>query len=345
VIRVTVVGATAGGAPVGAAGSSTEVTTTDGVRLRVEVLTDQLEAPTAMAFARDGRVFIAEREGRVRIWSGGRLELETALVLDDALVIGAREGGLLGLTLDPQFERTRFAYGLYTVSAVDGTPRFRLARFRDAGNRLGERVILLDGVAASTARPAGSIGVGPDGKVYSAFDDGGDPNGARALASYSGKVLRLNDDGTTPADQPAGSPVYSTDFRSPRGLDWHPVTRALWVIDAAGTAEGLRVIGAGPRSTRAGAPTSVLLPPGTGASSLAFYRGDLLPPFRGDLFVAAGEGRHLLRLRFDRRDSTRVVSLERILEDRVPDVRVVGVGPDGAVYICTDRALVRIGPA
>jgi glucose/arabinose dehydrogenase len=210
--------------------------------------------------------------------------------------------------------------------------------------RLAERVILLDEPAASPERPAGAVGVGPDGKLYGAFDDGGDGARAQALASYNGKVLRLNDDGTTPSDQ-LGSPVYSSGMRSPRGLGWNPETGQLWLADAKSPAAAeLRVLAAGTtRPVRAAARATIALPEGTSPASLAFYRGALLPALRGDLLVAADDGSHVLRLRFARRDSTRLISTERLLEGE--GIRVVAVGVDGAVYFCTDRALLRMGPA
>jgi len=352
-IRVTLAAVTAGADPRSAAQSRREVITSDGVRLRVDVVTEQLDAPTALAFAQDGRMFVAERDGRVRILPGNAIAAATdlpepALVLTDVLTMSQSEGGLMGLALDPEFEQTRLLYALYTTADGNGAPRFRLSRFREVGGRLGERVVLLDSVPASPDRPAASIGIGPDRRLYAAFDDAGDPVRAQPLASYSGKVLRLNPDGTTPEDQPAASPVYSSAYQSPRGLDWHPVTGALWVADAIqGDVEELRVIEAGAvRSTRTATRARILLPARTGAASLAFYRGELLPTFRGDLLIAADEGRHLLRLRFDRRESTRLVSSERLLQDFAQNegVHVVSVGPDGAVYLCTDRAVLRLGP-
>jgi glucose/arabinose dehydrogenase len=363
-LRLTVVGSAAAAAPSSTAQSHGELTTADGARLRFELVADGLEFPTALAIARDGRVFVAERGGRIRILHdsavnsdglrrgpGGPTGVETnaepALVLDDVLVLGASGGGLLGLALDPEFERTRFVYAIYTSASREAAPVFRLARFREAGGRLGERLVLLDQVPASAARPAGAIGFGPDGNLYVAFDDAGDPRHARQLASFNGKILRLNAEGTTPADQPASSPIYATDYRSPRGFDWHPVTGALWSADETGLdTEELRVVGAdAARSRQSARRVTIPLPSETGALSVVFYRGALIPAFRGDLLLAAGAGNHILRMRFDRRDPVRLVSTERLLQDQVADVSVVSVDTNGAVYFCTDRALLRLAPA
>ncbi len=127
-----------------------------------------------------------------------------------------------------------------------------------------------------------------------------------ALASYSGKVLRLNTDGTTPQDQPAGPRVRDRLSVAARtrlaSLDRRAVGRRRKRRDARGTARSWT-----PRLAATSSRARLPLPAGTGAAALAFYRGTLLPAFAGDLFVAAEEGRHLLRLRLDRRDPARIV--------------------------------------
>jgi glucose/arabinose dehydrogenase len=339
-LHVTVTGATADAPPPMANATSTRLlTTTDGAELRLSVLPEQVNAPTAFASAPDGRVFVSEREGRIRILRGEALDPEPAVVIDDVLVTDTSEGGLLALALDAQFERTHLLYAVYTVLAREGSRQFRLVRFREVGDRLGERVVLLDGIPAGP-RPSAALGTGPDGRLYVAFDASPRTGRTAALASYSGKVLRLNTDGTTPEDQRTG-PVFATDFQSPRGLDWHPSTGALWVADVKRRdLEELRVVD----STSSAPPRRIPLPGGTGAAALAFYRGTLLPTFDGDLFVAAEEGRHLLRLRLDPRDPATIVSSERLLQDLDSPIRAVSVTADGTLYVATDQAVLRLGP-
>jgi len=342
-LRVTVTGATAGGSsptPT-AAPAATLLTTADGVELRLDALSEQLEAVTAMAIAPDGRVFVAEQKGRVRILVNGVLDPQPAITIDEALMTSASEGGLLALALDAQFDRTRFLYAAYTIAGPEDTRRFRLVRYREVAGRLGERVVLLDAIPAA-ARPAASLASGPDGRLYVALDAAISTGRTPALASYSGKVLRLNADGTTPQDQSASLPVFATDIQSPRGLDFHPSTGALWVADVKRRdVEELRVILSGAPST---SRTKIPLPAGIGVAGVAFYRGTVVPAFAGDLFVAAEEARSLLRLRFDTREPTRLVSGERLLQDAGAPIRAVAVAADGLVYVATDRAVLRLGP-
>ncbi len=346
-LRVTVTGATAGGSAPSptAVPAATLLTTADGVELRLDALSEQVEGATAMAIAPDGRVFVAEQEGRVRILVNGVLDPQPAIAIDEALMTSPSEGGLLALALDAQFDRTHFLYAAYTIAGPEGTHRFRVVRYREVEGRLGERVVLLDGIPTAT-RPAASLATGPDGQLYVALDAPVSTGRTPALASYSGKVLRLNADGTTPRDQAAGTPVVATDLQSPRGMDFHPSTGALWVANVRQRdVEELRVIvsvgvSGAPSTSRIRIP----IPAGVGVAGVAFYRGTLIPAFAGDLFVATEEARSLLRLRFDTRDPTRLVSGERLLEDVGARIRAVAVAGDGLVYVATDRAVLRLGP-
>jgi glucose/arabinose dehydrogenase len=339
-LRVTVTGATADAPPpMSETASARLLTTSDGAELRLSVLAEPPDAPTAFASAPDGRVFLAERQGRIRVVRDGVVDPVPAAVIDDVLVTAVSEGGLLALALDADFERTRFLYAAYTILAPEGSRQFRVVRFREVDGRLGERAVLLDGVAAA-ARPSVALGTGPDGRLYVAFDAATRTGRTAALASYNGKVLRLTTDGKTPEDQRAG-PVFATDFHSPRGLDWQPSTGALWVADVKRPdLEELRVVDAAASAS----PRRIPLPAGTGAAALAFYRGTLLPAFDGDLFVAAGDGRHLLRLQLDPRDPSKVTSSERLLQDLDAPIRAVTVTSDGTLYVATDQAVLRLGP-
>ena len=347
-LRVTVTGATAGVPPTAPPAppplASRLLTTGDGAELRLDTLSDELEAPTAIAPAPDGRVFVAEQEGRIRVVRNGVLDPQPAITIHEVLMTSAVEGGLLAIALDAQFDRTHFLYAVYTIAGPEGTRRFRLVRYREVESRLGERVVLLDDIPAA-ASPAAALGVGPDGRLYVAFDAAVSTGRAPAVASYSGKVLRINADGTTPEDRPSRNPVFASDFVSPRSLDWHPATGALVVADVRRRdLEELRIVPASLEGSPNLPRTRMTLPAGTGVSGTAFYRGTLVPAFAGDLFVAAEDGRALLRLRFDKRDATRLLSTERLLQDTNSPIRAVATGPNGVVLVATDRALLRLGP-
>ncbi len=316
--------------------------TTDGIRLRVELVADGLVEPTDVAFAPDGRIFVAERGGRIRLVRDGVLQPAAAATLVDVTTVG--EGGLLGLAVDPEFQRNRFIYAVHTTPAGADAAAFRVVRFRETHDTLVEPIVLLEGVPASGTSAAASVRFGPDGKLYVALDDGGNPRLAGDMASFSGKILRMNADGSTPDDQAAATPVYSSEYRSPRGLAWQPGTRTLWVADSPrqGLQQLTAVAAVEGQPRRARTVAAFVLPPSTGAAGMSFYRGQLIPAFQNDLLVAATPGGHILRVRFDPRNPLSITSTERLLEGRVGTVRVVAVGPDEAVYFCTERAMAKL---
>lgn len=267
----------------------------DASTVRASTVADGVASPVDLAFAPDGRLFVAERAGRIRIVhpasaSAGQAGpiAEPAIALADTLA----GGELLALALDPQFARTHAVFAIYTERARSGELMFTLARFREVSDTLGDRAVLLDGVPASTS-PSAALRFGPDGKLYAAFDDGGDVRRRHDAGSLNGKVLRLNVDGTTPADARGGTPVYADGYGSPVALDWDPLTSTLWVADRA-----------------------------SGGLPFAFYRGVLFPAWPGRLVGADA-------------------LFERGLE---ADVRAVAIGPDGAIYYGTARAVGRLAP-
>ena len=344
-ITVTVAAraATASAAAVSAAAVSTAagpvVTTVDGVRLHAGVIAGGLDDPTDLSFASDGRIFIAERGGRVLVFRDGRLQPMPALTLSD--VTTANRQGLLAMAVDPRYEQNHLVYIVYTTASG-----FRLARFHGVGDTLGDRAVLMDGVASRSALPAASLRFGPDGKLYVGFDDAGDALRAGDLGSFNGKILRLNADATTPADQAGGTPVYATDVNAPRGVDWDASGATLWVVEDGASGSGqLQAVAPGDaRERRRTAAMRYSLPDG-GVTALAFYRADLIPEFRGDLLLAADTEHAVLRLRFDAADPRKVVATERLLGDSLDGARTIGVGRDGAIYLCAAHTLVRLAPA
>lgn len=324
---------------------STDVLTTqDGIRFRVETVVTNLEIPWSMAFAPDGRLFLTERPGRVRILDLEARTSELALTLDD--VYRESEAGLLGLALDPLFTQNRFVYLYY--SAIDnGTPFNRIVRYREVGARLGERAVLLDRLPAGSIHDGGRLRFGPDGLLYATLGDAGNGAFSQSVGTLAGKILRLNRDGTTPAGNPFSSPVYSYGHRNPQGLDWHPTNGDLWAAEHGQTGnDEVNVIDAGanygwPIIEAAAARPDMRTPvafysPAVAPSGVSFYRGQQFPGFAGNLFVATLRGTHLLRLRLDGA-SRRIAAQERLLEGTFGRIRDVIPGPDGFLYFATNN--------
>jgi len=328
-------------------GALAEITTADRVRLNIEALLTGLVDPTDLAFLPDGRLLVAERGGSIRIVRVDRSVDEVpgpAVILNDIETRTA--GGLLALAPDPQFDRNGYVYVLYTSARG-----FRLARYREAGGVLADRVILLDGIPASRVPPAAVLRFGPDAKLFLGLDDGGDPRRAGDLGSYNGKLLRFNADATTPSDQSGGVPVYALDVNAPQGFDWSETGASVWVAQYGATASApgeLRALMRPPRDRtgeqRARVVARYLLPEGAEPSQIVIYRGALIPEFRGNLLLSAGTRGGLLRVQFDATDSLKVVATERLFDVDGMNVRAIAVGTSGIVYVSTSTALLRIAP-
>jgi glucose/arabinose dehydrogenase len=318
-------------------------TTRDGVRFRVETVLTGLEVPWSLNFAPDGRLFVTERPGRVRIVTlGGASEL--ALSLDGVFAQG--EAGLLGLALDPEFAQNHFVY-LYYSASVPGGGVNRVVRYREVNSRLGERLVLLDNIPAAQIHDGGRLRFGPDGLLYASAGDAADANNAQDVASLAGKILRLNRDGTTPRDISFSSPVFSYGHRNPQGFDWHPTSGEIWESEHGNNGNdevnairtGLnfgwpRIEGA---STMSGMEAPItFFSPSIAPSGASFYRGQRVPQFVNNFFVATLRGMHLLRLTVDP-SARRVTAQERLLEGTFGRLRDVVFGPDGYLYFCTNN--------
>jgi glucose/arabinose dehydrogenase len=327
------------------------LTTRDGVRFRVETMLSGLEVPWSLTFAPDGRLFVTERPGRVRIATvGGGSEL--ALTLDGVFTQG--EAGLLGLALDPAFSQNRLVY-LYYSAAVSGGAVNRIVRYREVNSRLAERVVLLDNIPAATIHDGGRLRFGPDGLLYATAGDAAIPNFSQDVASLGGKILRLNRDGTSPPDNRFSSLVYTYGHRNPQGLDWHPTSGDLWAVEHGATGnDEVNAIRAGlnfgwPTIEGADAipgmePPVTFYNPAIAPSGASFYRGQRIPQFAGNLFVATLRGTHLLRLTVDTA-ARRVTAQERLLDGTYGRIRDVISGPDGNLYFCTNNRDGRGSPA
>jgi glucose/arabinose dehydrogenase len=306
-----------------------------GNRATIEVVARRLETPWALAFAPDGRLFVTERPGRIRLIAGGRLQRKPVAELK---VVERGESGLMGMALDPHFDDNGFLYVCYTAD-IGGRGVNRLSRltFRD-GAAAGE-LLLLDRLPAAEMHDGCRVKFGPDGKLYLSLGDAGVAELAQRLDSLAGKILRVNPDGSVPADNPfAGSPVYSFGHRNPQGLAWDRDGRMIAAEHGPTGRDEINLIRPGanygwPRVRgKAGDARYVdpLIESGDDTwapSGIAFHNGDL--------FVAGLRGQQLYRMTIGRDlELTRVASL---LERTYGRLRDVVVGPEGALYVTTSN--------
>jgi glucose/arabinose dehydrogenase len=197
----------------------------------VQLVASGLRAPWAVDLAPDGRLFVTERPGRVRIVQlgpGGGLRADPWATLP-ASTSADGEKGLLGIALDPQFGSNGFVFLYYSYAAPGGATRNKVVRMRDQNGLGTEETVVLDGIPGNNDHDGGRLKFGPDGKLYVTTGDAENGANAQNPNVLAGKILRLNKDGSIPADNPtAGSAVWSLGHRNVQGIAWQPDTGALY---------------------------------------------------------------------------------------------------------------------
>ncbi|MBK9015706.1 MAG: PQQ-dependent sugar dehydrogenase [Saprospiraceae bacterium] len=191
--------------------------------------------PVAFALAPDGRVFIAEKFGRVMIVENGALRNEPFLEIN---VDSYTERGMSGIALDPDFESNHYVYIYYTVKNADHN---RVSRFTADGNFAApgsEQVLFELDPLTGPYHNAGALAFGNDGKLYVATGDGFNKDNAKSKNSTLGKILRINKDGSIPTDNPFygettgnNRAIWAMGFRNPFAMSVDQVTGRIFATD------------------------------------------------------------------------------------------------------------------
>ena len=351
-----------GQAPPGRGAGETAATSDGAVQFRVETVASNLQVPWSIAFAPDNRIIFTERPGRVRVIENGRLRPEPLGVVSD--VESRSESGLMGLALHPQFGSNRWLYLAYAYNQ-GGQQFVRVVRYRESGAQLTDRALMIEGILAAPNHAGCRLRFGPDGKLYVTTGDATDGNLAQKMDSLSGKTLRLNDDGTVPADNPfvnqkgVRPEIWTAGHRNAQGLDWQPGTNLMFQtehgpsgFDGPGGGDEVNIVERGKNygwptihhmETGGGLEAPLLeYTPAVAPASGMFYRGAMFPQFRGNFFFGNLRGQTIIRLVLDGR---RVVSQERLLDKQYGRIRDVAEGPDGAIYFSTSNKDGRGSPA
>jgi glucose/arabinose dehydrogenase len=335
-LQVTVAGSSA---PVDAAPpQDSTFVTSDGHRFRASIVARDLDDPTDLAVASDGRVFVTERAGRVRIAGPDGFDREPALLLEN--IVSSDESGLTAIALHPDFDRTGYIYLAY-ASEARGGPGYRIARFREHGGVLAQGATIARERAPAAQHAA--LRFGGDGHLYAGLAAGTDPRDAQNPASPLGKILRLNDDGTSPSDNPRASPVFSSGHREPRALAWDPADGVLWALERDREAgdELNRIVGGadygwplarGASIHHRSIPATLVLPPGTDVSGASVVPPNSGSPLAGEMLVGSRGARELLRLRVR---GGKPGLVEGMLQGRYGSIAAVHASQDGTIYLAT----------
>jgi aldose sugar dehydrogenase len=328
---------------------------------KVETVIPNLEVVWSIVWAPDGRMFFTERTGRVRVFENGKLRPQPLFVVPDVEPRG--ESGLMSLALHPQFASNHLLYLSYAYNS--NGQQVRVVRYRETPNGFVDRKVIIEGVPAAQFHAGCRLRFGPDGKLYITTGDATDRQIAQQLNSLGGKILRLNDDGTVPTDNPfagrsdARPEIWAYGSRNSQGIDFQPGTNLLWEtehgpsgFDGPGGGDEVNIIERGKnygwpvihhRAAHEGMESPVLeYTPACAPGSGMFYRGSQFPQFKGNFFFGCLVGQRIIRVVTN---SRQVVSQENLLEGKYGRIRDIAEGPDGYIYFSTSNRDGRGSPA
>ncbi|WKE65208.1 PQQ-dependent sugar dehydrogenase [Gallaecimonas kandeliae] len=338
-------------------------------KVELEVLASGLEHPWALAFLPDGRQLVSERPGRLRIIDKGKVG-PPIQGLPKVAAVG--QGGLLDIAL-----HGGWLYFSYAEPGPRGANGTAVARAHLRGGRLTDREVIFRQIpkVRSSAHFGSRLAFAPDGRLFITLGERySRRNEAQNLANSLGKVVRLEPDGSVPADNPfAGHKgvrpeIWSFGHRNVQGAAINPWTGQLWThehgpqggdelnIDLPGRNYGWPIITYGEEygggkigegSVKAGMEQPIYhWTPSIAPSGMAFYTGDAFPAWKGSLFIGSLKFGYLVRLALE---GDQVLAEERLFGKEIGQrVRDVRQGPDGLLYLLTDEddgRLLRLRPA
>lgn len=278
--------------------------------LNPEILVENLDTPWAIDFLPDDRVIFTERHGKVSI-----LDNENALAVGNIDVSELSESGLLGIAVDPEFQKNNFVYIYYTTKRGNRVSRFTL------NEKMEDETILLDNIPNARFHDGGRIKFGPDGMLYITTGDATEPSSAQNIDSLAGKILRMKKDGSIPEDNPFGNYVYSYGHRNPQGLAWDKETGTMFASEHGQSRnDEINIVKKGQNY---GWPNECDEPAGQYSNPIRCYSEFTLAPsgisfHKNSLYIAGLRGEQLRKISFDNGSITKeeeaITNLGRIRE-------------------------------
>lgn len=322
------------------------------IGIKAETVATGLTVPWSLQFAPDGRLFFTEQPGRLRVITNG--QLQTQPVFDVTAFTAGGEGGLTGMTVDPNFVSNHFVYIFF---CRQGTPiQCEVDRLTETNGTATLDQTLLTFTELETDHTGGRLKVGPDSLLYLTVGDSGQAALAQDLTSFHGKILRMNLDGTPAAanPDPAHPFIFALGLRDPQGLAWDSSGQPYGTDHGDIANDEVNIIRKGGNygwpicqgicnDPRFIDPIRLFTGQSVPPSGATFYNSTVIPRFTGSFFFATlglegnTTAHHLHRILFDRLGGTRIVQEEELFKDQFGRLRDVTQGPDGFLYFSTSN--------
>ncbi len=341
---------------------------------RLETVAEGVTTPWGLDFLPGGRILVTEKGGKLRIIEKGQLAAEP--VTGIPAVIDKGQGGLLDVGVHPAYAKNGWIYLSFSDPGADGSAMTKVVRGKLKGNAFVEQQDIFKAPAELYTKGPNHFGsrfvFDGKGHIYFSIGERGQGPDAQDLSKPNGKVHRINEDGTIPKDNPfVGKPpalpsIYTYGNRNPQGLTLNAATGQVWEVEhgprggdelniiRAGHNYGWPVITYGmnyngtPMGDAITAKDGMDQPlnywtPSIAVSSVAFYRGDKFPQWKGQILLASLAFQELRRLEL----TGEKVTHQEVLFKDVGRLRDMVVGPDGYVYIAFNQPdrIARLVPA
>ena len=314
----------------------------------VDTLARGLTVPWDIVFLPDGSFLFTERPGRVRLYKNNHLQDKPLLELKDVEVRGKM--GLLGACLHPQFASNSFVYLAYNYRMEQNT-YLKVMRYRYLKDSLIYESMIIDSIPGSFNHTGCRLVFGPDQKLYITTGDADVPRLAQDTKALNGKILRLNDDGSIPADNPfinndtARREIWTYGHRNSQGIAFQPGSGILFNSEhGPNHGDEVNLVQKGHnygwpvihhREAAEGMETSFMeFSPAIGPAEAIFYKGNAFPQLKNNLLVGCMRGEAILRIQLD---GQKLVAHEFLFKNRFGRIRAVAEGPEGYIYISTSQ--------
>ena len=320
--------------------------------LKTEILTASLSYPWELIYGPDKYIWITERGGKI-----SRLNTENgvvALVTTITEVNSIGEGGLLGMAIHPDFAANPYVYVVYNYGSGSNYKE-KVVRYTFNNGTLGSPLVLLDQIPASSIHNGSRLLISPDLKLYISTGDASNAPQAQNKASLSGKILRINTDGSIPADNPiAGNPLWSYGHRNPQGMVM--ANGKLYISEhGPNNDDEVNLIQKGknygwpnvegfcnlPEEKNFCSANDIVEPlmswtPTIAPSGTTYYNSDYIPEWKNSLLMVSLKGTKLVQLKLDE-SGTKISANADFFLNKFGRLRAICQSPEGKVYLATSN--------
>jgi aldose sugar dehydrogenase len=322
------------------------------VEIKDSVIVNNLNFPWEILWGPDNFIWMTERGGKISRLNPANGAVNTVLTINEVESTG--EGGLLGMALHPNFSSTPHVFVVYDYNSGAGYKE-KVVRYTYNGTTLSSPLLIIDNINASNIHNGSRLLISPDLKLFITTGDAATPADAQDVSSRNGKILRLNPDGTIPADNPvAGNPYWSWGHRNPQGLVF--ANNKLYSSEhGPNNDDEINIIEKGRNygwfnvqgfcdqtdeqtfcsANNVKEPIKAWTPT-IATCGLDYYNHDLIPQWKNSLLLATLKNSRLYQLKLDDTFSS-ITTTNEYFTNNYGRMRDICISPAGKVYICTSN--------